>query len=77
MVGMVMRDQDGCQVQVVRLQRIDHRGSVARVDDGSPPTCLIHQHPDIVVLEGRDGVDTGVRCGPFGMIWRAGQRQCR
>ena len=77
MVGMVMRDQDGCQVQVVRLQRIDHRGSVARVDDGSPPTCLIHQHPDIVVLEGRDGEDTGVRCGPFGMIWRAGQRQCR
>ena len=57
-IGMVMRREDGVQLQVFCREAPQYRDSVARIDDGNRIgiTCAADQ-PDVIVLEGGDRRD--------------------
>jgi SAM-dependent methyltransferase len=54
-VMMAMSTQDGIETQLVRLQEIQHWRSLARIDCNGMAFML--KQPDIVILQGRDGID--------------------
>ena len=48
-IGMMMRDQDALQRQIVGFQTGDDRGGIAGIDNEG--TLAAGQQPDVIVLE--------------------------
>ena len=49
MVAVVMCYQDGCKLEPMALQKVQHRAGVARIDHRRKALLVIGNRPDIVI----------------------------
>ncbi|GMV28895.1 MAG: hypothetical protein AMXMBFR59_10200 [Rhodanobacteraceae bacterium] len=54
-IAMMVRNEDGAQLQIEPMQRIDHGARVAGIDNYR--AAAVMGQPKIVVVEGRDGLE--------------------